>query len=395
MMRFPGSQNAIIPLPDVEVIADMEAARMDWLALQQAANEVQPSFLTPFQSWCWTRAWRAHFAGAEPLLLLARDENGRALALLPLQRERHMGLVRITWLSMPGLQYGGLLMLPLPEQQRRAVFEALWAALMRQQADYIDLPLLAADDPFAVFLVRHCVAGPENASFRIDFTAYEDWRAFELALTPSARRSRKKRLNKLKRAGELTFAVRAPGAALAPVLRRALEWKRGWLAAQGLSGALPFDTAFEGLLHDLFATDTADDPAMHWRVAVLALDGQPIAVDAGKVCGDAYYSWFSAYDADHAAHSPGKIALWLMMQWCTEQGLSAYDMLANPAPYKEEWANQRRELAHFIKPLSVGGRAYALWMRHVHTMARDMYDALPPGVKAAVRAPLMHLRGGK
>ena len=360
-----------------------------WQALEQAGG--CPS---PFQSWRWVRVWRRHFHAAEPLLLLARDADGAPLALLPLQQERVMGFMRLTWLTARGLQYGGMLLRPgLPAAQQQEVFEHLWAALLGQHADYLDLPLLPEDDALAGFLARRCDAGPENASFRIDFSEHEDWRAFELALKPSARRSRKKRLNKLKRAGELTFTVHDAGPEMTPALRQALEWKRGWLDAQGLHGALPYQPAFGTLLEELFGT--AEKGAPCWKVAVLALDGKPIAVDAGKVCRNSFHAWFSAYDADYAEHSPGKIALWLMMQWCMDNGLAAYDMLANPAPYKEEWANQRQALAHFIRPLSLAGRAYALWLRHGEPLARNVYQSLPPGLKAIVRKPLMHLRAGK
>ena len=378
------------PSQQVQVFHGPEALRQAgdaWQALEESG-----ACPTPFQAWRWVSAWQKNFSHGEPVLLLARDDDGMPLALLPLQLERHMGFARLTWLSVPGLQYGGLLLHPCAQTGREEIFLALWEELLRQRADYIDLPLLPANDAFAAFLARHCHAGADNASFRIDFSGHEDWRAYELSLKSSARRARKKRLNKLKRAGELTFTVHAPGPDMAPVLARALEWKRGWLKAQGLEGALPFTDAFARLLDDLFARRGEKSASTRWLVAVLALDGEPIAVDAGKVCGDAFYSWFSAYDADHAEHSPGKIALWLMMQWCMEQGLKAYDMLANPTSYKEEWANQRVELAHFLKPLSVAGRAWVLWATHGAPLAREMYHSLPPGMKAAVRRPLMYLR---
>ncbi|GEM_PF-4914038 len=387
----PGTGGIIISvLHGADALAQAEAA---WLALEHAGG--CPS---PFQSWRWVQGWRQHFRAAEPLILLAEfsgdgKADGTPLALLPLQREKVAGLSCLTWLTARGLQYGGMLLHPaLSEPERKNVLDAVWTVLLQERVDFIDLPLLPEDDVLTTLLNEECVRGPENAAFHIDFSQYEDWRAFELALKPSARRARKKRLNKLKRTGELTFTVHPAGPDLAPVLKQALQWKRGWLDAQGLHGALPYQPAFEQLLQALFATPDKHDA---WRVAVLALDGNPIAIDAGKVCGKRFHAWFAAYDADFSEHSPGKIALWLMMQWCMENGIRAYDMLANPAPYKEEWANGRRPLVHFMKPLTTAGRAYVAWMRHGEPMARQMYHALPPGLKAMVRKPLMYLRGGK
>ena len=370
---------------------ELERIAADWQALERASRSH-----SPFQCWRWARLWRRHFGSdAEPLVLLARDGDGAPLALLPLQRDRTMGVRRLTWLTLPGAQYGGLLLRPMEAARRQEVFAALWRRIVAQGADVFEAPLLPGDDPFAVFLERHGRRGPDNAAFRIDFSAFDSWRDFELSLKPSARRSRKKRLNRLQRAGDLRFEVRPAAPEHAATLKRAMEWKRGWLRAQGLDGALPFHPAFAALVEEGFASGADEAGREQWLVATLSLNGAPIAVDAGMALDGVYHSWFSAYDADHAEHSPGKIGLWLMMQWCVENGLSVYDMLANPAPYKEDWANARRPLRHFVAPLSMAGRAYALWVTQGEARARELYGSLPPGLKALVRKPLMRLRGGK
>ena len=381
------------PMDIIAATTDDELNRLatDWQTLEQESPA--PS---PFQAWRWVRLWRRHFGGdAAPLVLLVRDVNGAPLALLPLQRDRIMGFSRLTWLTSPGAQYGGLLLRPMEKHRQREVFGALWRHIRTEKADFIELPLMPRNDPFAAFLGEHCRQGPENAAFRIDFSAFGNWRDFELSLKSSARRSRKKRLNKLQRAGAMRFKVRRAGPEHAAALKRAMKWKRGWLTAQGLEGALPFHPAFAALVEEGFASAIDDAGGGEWLVATLSLDGAPIAVDAGMALDGVYYSWFSAYDADYAEHSPGKIGLWLMMQWCVENGLSVYDMLANPAPYKEDWANERRPLAHFVAPLSMAGRAYALWVTQGEAMARELYGNLPPGLKALVRKPLLRLRGGK
>ena len=370
---------------------ELERIAADWRALEAGG-----CVSSPFQGWRWTRLWRRHFgADAEPRVLLVRDAEGAPLALMPLQCDRVMGFQRLTWLTLPGAQYGGLLLRPMDAARRQEVFTALWRRILAEQADVVELPLLPQDDAFAAFLEARCRRGADNAAFRIDFSAFDDWREFELSLKSSARRSRKKRLNKLQRAGELRFEVRPAGPEHAATVKRAMEWKRGWLRAQGLDGALPFHAAFAALVEEGFAATTGEAGAGDWLVATLSLNGAPIAVDAGMALDGVYHSWFSAYDAAHAEHSPGKIGLWLMMQWCVENSLSVYDMLANPAPYKEDWANARRPLHHFVAPLSMAGRAYALWVTQGEAMAREIYGHLPPGLKALVRKPLMRLRGGK
>ncbi len=366
----------------------LTALKDDWLALQRAGQV--PS---PFQEWRWVEAWQRHFGrqGAQPLVLLVRDGSG-PLALLPLQQGRAMGAENITWLSSPALQYGGMLMRPMSTEHRMAVLEALWRKLAQMGADVLDLPLLPDDDPISAFLRPRCQRGAANRAYRVDLSRYASWRDYELSLTPSARRARKKRLNKLGRAGALSFAVRPAGPDNVPALKRALAWKRGWLKAQGLEGALPLRHEFFDLLEDLFGA-ADNDAAGKWVVAELALDGSPISVEAGMILNGTYHSWFAAYDPDYSVHSPGKAGLWLMLQWCKEHDVHIYDMLANPAPYKEEWANSVRPLAHFVAPLSTSGHAHALWLTQGKPLARRLHGALPPMLRALVRGRMARLFG--
>ncbi len=385
--------------PNVELHEGAEALRglaPAWRTLERMADHC-----TPFQTWRWARAWLRTMCGpdVEPLALLARDEAGEPLALMPLQRDRHVGLRRITWLSMPTLQYGGLLMRSMPQRDVRRVINALASELWEQQADYIDLPLIPWLNPGMELLTKPDRETPHNFSWRIDFSTFADWRAFELALKPSARRARKKRLNKLRRAGEMAFFVHEAHAAPPALLDTALEWKRGWLRSQGLEDSEPMREEFGHFLHTLARGehapargDEADTGHGRWLLAELRLDGAPLAVDFGMELNGVFHSFFAAYNADFSEYSPGKAALWLTMQWCMENGTAAYDMLANPAPYKLDWANVEVPLWRAVRPLGAGGLAYRLWARQVSSLARGVHEALPVPVKTLVRKALNPLR---
>ncbi len=380
----------------VELYQGVQAVRglaTAWRELERAADHC-----TPFQTWQWTRAWLRTLRpqGAEPLALLARNEDGEALALMPLQRDRHAGMRRLIWLGTPTLQYGGLLMRPMPRREARSVVEALWDVLRDLRADYVDLPLMTWLDPGMELLTERERETPHNFSWRVDLSTFADWRAFELALKPSARRARKKRLNRLLREGEVAFVVREAQAAPTELLDTALEWKRGWLRAQGLMDSEPMREEFAPFLHALAVAETRVENTAHgrWLMAELRLDGKPLAVDFGMVLNGVFHSFFAAYDPDHAHRSPGKVALWLTLRWCMENGISSYDMLANPAPYKQDWANMEVPLWRTVRPLGASGVAYRLWARRFSRRARQMHAALPAPVKSLVRKALAPLRSG-
>jgi len=220
--------------------------------------------------------------------------------------------------------------------------EAAWEAIRRAPVDYVDLRLLPEHSPVARFLSGRCHSGCANRSFLVDLSGHADWRSYELSLSRSARRSRKKRLNRMARAGELRFTVHDDEEVFTRLATVAVAWALGRTEAGGRVGG-------------------------HWVAAELSR-----AIRGGR-----FHSFLSAYDADHADLSPGKVALWLMLRWCKENGIDVYDMLANAAPYKEDWATHDVPLHHFIHPRTAGGLAYALWASRLRTFALGCYRVMP------------------
>ncbi len=355
----------------------VRALREDWEALARTTPSA-----SPFQDFGWAAAWMRAFVeeaaspAPRPHVIRVRA-GGRALLLWPLQIDRHAGMRRLTWLSMPALQYGGVLMADMPEDLLRAALETAWEAIRRAPVDYADLRLLPEESPLVRFLSERCHSGCTNRSFLVDLSGHADWRSYELSLPRSARRSRRKRLNRMSRAGEMRFAVHDDEETFTRLATVAVAWKREWLHAHGISGALPERRAFLRLLHALGRTDADGRAGGRWVAAELSLDGHPVAIDIGAVRDGRFHSFLSAYDAGHAELSPGKVALWLMLRWCRENGIDVYDMLANAAPYKEDWATRAVPLHHFIRPRTPGGLAYALWASRLRAVAMGCYRALP------------------
>jgi len=375
-------------------IEDVEALAPSWKALEDTAGAE-----TPFQGWRWAHAWatqRMAGPGARPRPWVVSVRSGRdaPISLIwPMQIDRHAGLTRLGWLGLPALQYGGLLHAPASSQQLESWMDTAWQALMSAPVDFADFRLLPTDSPLAGFLARRCSGGVNNCAMRVDLASHADWRAFELSLSASARRSRKKRLNRLRKSGDVQFRMIEAPHLVAGLVQQGLAWKRRWLRDRGISGSLLEQPDFAAFLTHLPAHAAAAGES-RWLAAGLFFDGRPIAMDFGSLKGGVFHAYLSAYDADFAHHSPGKILLWLTLQWARENDLAAYDLLANPAPYKRDWADVSRPLAHYVRARRMSGRLYGLWSAHLRVPMGKCLDALPDCVATAMLSPLRRLRDG-
>ncbi len=402
----PARADASAGLPDTPrqpLRVDLVTAPDELFALADAWRTLQRrtprALLSPFQDWDFVRAWLATACqtddeGGEcrPVMAVVR-QGQRPILMLPFQLDRHAGLKRLTWLGMPALQYGGFLLDErLPADMRNEAMETALLGLASLQADFDDFRLMPADAPATSFLARSGWRGAPNASYCVDMSAHADWRAYELSLRRSTRRARHKRLNRLSRQGRLVFRMQETGPRRHELLDIALGWKRSWLAARGEGGSFAATGTFAQLMHAVL-DHSATSPA-RWMAAELKLDGHPIAIEIGAAMHGVFFAYLAAYDVTLAEHSPGKVLMWLMLQWCKENGIDIYDMLPNHAPYKAEWANVMRPLVHVIRPRTVRGQAYGLWASRLRPLAREAYQALPPSLRGLIGANLRRLRDG-
>jgi CelD/BcsL family acetyltransferase involved in cellulose biosynthesis len=405
-----GPEQAPSGFLEVEILKGREALHSlgeEWKILTRCAD---PSLFSPFQDRAWLSAWveagerHARAAGdgekargtgsAMPVVAVAR-EAGEPVLLMPLQADRHGGLRRLTWLSVPALQYGGMLIdARLSEARKAEVLLATLAGLQDEAEgrDFLDFRLLPADGGSVSALLSRPRRESVNHAFRVNMAAHADWRSYELSLKRSTRRARHKRLNRLARQGTLEFRVHEHGSRRHELLDIALGWKRAWLASRGEAGTLAASPLFADFMHELL--ERAEDAACRWVAAEIRLDGRVLAVEINAIMQGVMHAYLSAYDMDEAGHSPGKVLMWLLLKWCKENGIDIYDMLANASRYKEEWANERRALLHPVLPLTLRGRAYALWASRVRGRARQAYHALPQPLKGIIGASLRRLRGG-
>jgi CelD/BcsL family acetyltransferase involved in cellulose biosynthesis len=73
--------------------------------------------------------------------------------------------------------------------------------------------------------------------------------------------------------------------------------------------------------------------------------------------------------------------------WLIENGVKTYDLLGNPADYKENWSNRTLGLQTYALPASLAGRAYAsLWTARLRPGLKRLYYGLPFRLRRLAKA---------
>ncbi len=379
-----GSESGIPAKADIEVdvvrdLAGLRALSADWRALAARAGDVYGYF----QTYEWCERWLAVY-GAESRSeatprahVLTGRENGNLILVWPLVEDRvSMGLTVLKTLGEPHGQYAGLL--AEPGSTGLAAIAAAWTRIRSLSGiDAVELSNVPAGSLLAAALAPEAGFTPSgDTSAVLDLTRYASWDAFFQSLSASCRKSRRRKRRKLEALGTLEFRVHTPqSTGFAEAVAAALALKTIWLRETGkASRALSMDNNVG------FFSGLADCPAGAGRVLVgeLALDGRMIAGEIGFERNGHFISYLGAYDLGLHTHSPGKVEMECMLEWCFENGIRCYDLLGNSDAYKEAWSNTDVPLFNHHVGLTVLGRARVeLWLKRLRPALKQSIEALP------------------
>lgn len=316
----------------------------------------------------------AEQAGAEPLVAMVKRE-GRVETLLPLRRERRLGVRIAVPLVYPLAQYtdvAGKALAPheLPPLCKRLAEKGIDVLLLRK---------VRADSGLYEALSQHAQSqrAAENALY-IDLEAYRTFAAYDASFSKRTHRTRGKRRRRLEAAaGSLSFDVLRGNDAMA-AFDTALGWKRDWLADRGISSPVFDSGPWENLLRGTVSSGAA-------IVTALYAGGSLAAAEVGFGERTTYLSYLGAYDPKLSAFSPGQEQMSRTIAWCFEQGFARYDLLAPADDYKRQWARTDTGIAidDYAIALTHVGRGVAELRRHIRPLVRDIYHSLSPDVRVA------------
>ena len=346
-----------------------------------------------FSSWAWLHSWYRRWGeGRQLFLLVARDEGGRLLGVLPLYLERRRSLGKICRkLRLLGDEGVGSDHLgPVVRRDAEAEVLAGWARwLLAHRAEWDLLELLDVDTD-AAWLPPLCAplraAGLgflEEPRCTCPFDTFEAGLGFEqyLARTKRAENYRRRRrwlerqtgyrIDRVERGGQLEEA-------LAIFLRlHGMRWQERSAVTQ------PGVEAFHREAVPLLAS------AGHLRLYTMWVGGSAVA-SVYALRGNGVLSYFNAgYDLAWRDKSVGLVLLGATFQDAIEEGFREYDFLRGMEPYKQDWASKVRQ--------TIGVRAWwqdgpGAWDNRARQLDRGTREALRSVLPPALLDGLRRLR---
>ena len=243
----------------------------------------------------------------------------------------------------------------------RAALPALIQGLRARRPRYAVLHFepLAADAPLSDDLARALrAAGLVTRRYARSGNWHDDTRGLSfddyLAHRPAMLRNTFRRKDaRLARAGAVRMAIIRDGAGLGEALDQYEEvYAASWKPAEP-------HPAFIRVLERSLATAGA------LRLALLSLDGRPIAAQLWIVWGDGRAILYKlAHDRSCDALSPGTVLMMRVLErLLDDERVAELDLGAGDDPYKRLWASRRRPRCGLLAfdPLTWRGAAGALW----------------------------------
>jgi CelD/BcsL family acetyltransferase involved in cellulose biosynthesis len=373
------------------------AARFAQLATPwQVLEADHAAAFTFFQTYDWCQHWwntvgQQNEDAALKIMLLWHGD--RLAAVWPLMTDiLHLGTTTLLPLTSPHAEYSNLIFDPmLVDQQTLSQFVDY--ALANVEVDLVSLPKIPAQSALHLALDNKGTLAPVDEIASIfDLSQFEDFAQYQASISKSTRRNRNKRKNKLARMGDLsyqTFFADAPQ--FADLVAKALQMKRDWLVRTGRNDA---KLTIAGL-SDCIGALCGDTNSKSGAVAgALMLDEHPVAVEIGFLQRGHYYSYIGAFDWDMREHSVGKIQIEEALKWAIENGADKYDLLAEPAGYKDAWSNNQMALQTRVFPRSMRGYFIGvLWQLHLRPFVKTIFNKLPSDWRFNILKLARSLRG--
>lgn len=160
--------------------------------------------------------------------------------------------------------------------------------------------------------------------------------------------------------GPLEFVAHTADKAILETLRR---WKSAQYLQSGLSDVFAFP--WTGALLEDFMEHPSDDFSP--LLSMLTIHSRPVAITYSLRAHDCVHSWFTAYDKEFAAYSPGVILFLRLAQEAERLGISKIDLGKGDERYKWSLASASTDLLEG----SVRGTAVGLLLRDGWRKSRD------------------------
>jgi CelD/BcsL family acetyltransferase involved in cellulose biosynthesis len=283
-----------------------------------------PPFLRPG----WIGAWLGAFGRGELETIEVRRE-GELAALMPMVRRGRRLRSPVNWHT------------PLfgPLGVDRAARRQVVAQAFERSQTVVDLDLLDGD-PLELDSIASAAHEADRVTLARDVAhspyirLEADFAEYERSLSRNRRKSLRRRRRRLEEEGRVRFEVHDGRTELDRLLAETFAVEAaGWKGRRGSAISSSPETA-------RFYTEVARWAADRgWlRLALLRLDGRPIASDFAIEHGGAWYTLKAGYDEEFRSFGPGALLLAEEIAHCCEHpGVSRIELLGQEDAFKSSW----------------------------------------------------------
>lgn len=294
--------------------------------------------------------WCDHFLDERPFVALLIEQDGQAVAVLPLIQQRVRGL-SVTSLPANGWSPGGDLLLD-PAADVGEVCRELVAALDHLRWPLLWIDALPAQSPRWQSLLMAWGARGRSRSLRsryeIDVVQIDGtWQQYLAGRSRNHRRHLRRSMDRAAEQGGVALECchELPLDQIEPRLRECFEIERsGW---KGRSGSAVLNVPAAWRFYVCQARQLA-----RWgefRLHTLVHAKRPIAFEYGWQTKGVYCTPKVGYDERLAPFSPGQLLRWLLLEhFFTTGETAAIDFLGPASSATSRWATHRYEIFRLL-----------------------------------------------
>lgn len=356
----------------VEIHTRLETVDALWRSLLGVA--VATPYQTPDFLGAWVREAAPH-EGVEPMIVVARDARGEAVALLPFGVRRRLGLKVASFLGGSHVNYN----MPVVRADRLTGFApAETERLMREAARLGDVAGFSlSNQPFAwngtanPFAALPRQPSPDAAYCGPLAATIEDH--LKTALSAKTRSAQRRKLRRFEEQGPVALYRADAAGQREKVLEAYFRQKAERLGARGIDnvfekpGVQAFIRAAAGLdgrrqAIDLYGFDVGG--------ATVATFG--VIADGERMCG----MFNSITSCDLSRYSPGELLLNFMVEDAIARGVKTFDLGVGAASYKALHCPIEEPLFDSVFGVTASGRA-AAWALGALRLAKARVKANP------------------
>lgn len=374
-----GSGN--MSITTIRTVADLEALRDDWEALQARAG------MTPFTSFSWNFSWWQHLARRRLVIRdnlyvhALRDEDGELVAVAPLMLTDTPagGPIRARCVQFFGAdpnitELRGMLCQPGREAEaHRQLVEHLLAN--SEDWDWVQWGGLPTEPAVPSLIEQYAEldVSREVPVFLLDLP--ESWEAFKSSRSRNIKESLRKCVNSLKR-DHMRATLRViedfstARAALGDFLR--LHSER---AARTDTTAHPNVFRAPASRDFLFSVCKRYGEHGRLRIFLMEIGGQVVAVRIGFVIGSTLYLYYSGYDAAYGKYSVMTNVVAEAIKYAIDHGFRTVNLSTGRDVSKTRWSPAEIK---FVQGAQVSPTARA-------PLVRAVYRGLRGSARAASR----------